>query len=142
MGQQGKMRKVLVSFYKKFKGKRINGYTRNGGQCIDAWREFVKMLTGDPYYGCPRVAGAEDIWNALDPKKWIKVRNTSKNFPLMGAIVICKRGRWGHVLFADDGCTATELRGIAQNWTLEHRVAKEEHDTYAEMEVIGWAYLR
>lgn len=135
------LRTKFLEFRKKWNGRRINGYSRNGGQCIDAGREFVKFLTGDAYHGIPRVAGAQDWFNAADPKKWLKIRNNPNNHPPDGAIVVCARGRWGH-LFMAYGCTATELAGWGQNWTVQYHCAAEHHDTYAEMECIGWLIPR
>lgn len=132
---------TMEQFRKKWKGKRINGYTPRGGQCVDEMREWIKNLTGNAYYGLPSIVAAKDAFAAADPKKWRKVRWDGTNTPPVGAILVFARGRWGHVSTARVGSTKKRAASFDQNWTLDHRCSDEAHDNTAH-KLIGWLVKR
>jgi CHAP domain len=137
--------------YARFKnmsrGRRISGWSRSGGQCVDYVRRFIQVVLGCRTNTIDWIArgNAVDFFKNASPKHFKKVKNTANNYPPEGAIVVIEHtdsqgNKYGHILTADKGCTKTRLYGFSQNWT-RHRLCFEEgHRHYSEpnFKVLGW----
>lgn len=132
---------TVESFRRKWRGKRIGGYTSRGGQCVDQMREWIRNLTGNAYHGLPRVVAAKDAFAAADPRKWRKVRWDGCNVPPVGAILVFARGRWGHVAVARAHSTRSRVASFDQNWSVDYRCTDEAHPN-ADHQLVGWLIKR
>lgn len=132
----------LVSFRRKWLGKRINGYSANGGQCVDECRQWLAEAFGwsrSKIYKAIPPGNAETWFKNASTTYFRKIKNTPSGKPPEGAIVVLSHGRYGHVFVAKAGCTTTKMYSLDQNWSIARRVTDEAH-RYSEC--IGWLVVR
>lgn len=129
----------LVAFRRKWRGRRINGYSEDGGQCVDEVRQWMAEGFGwsrAKIYAAIPPGDAKTFFSNASSKYFKKVRNTPRGIPPEGSIAVLDHGKHGHVMVVKGGYnTTTRMYTLDQNWSAYHRVADEAHG-YAEC--IGW----
>jgi surface antigen len=130
-------------------GKRINGYSENGGQCVDEARDYMKDVWGVNPYDMVKAGNAKHFLNNANTKKVRVIRRkangqvdppyAAKN-PPKGSILVTDSGRFGHVAVVESS-NSDYANTIDQNWSKKHRVTRERH-RYTSHGVIGWIIKR
>lgn len=132
----------MTAFMTKYNGKRINGYSTKGGQCVDETRQFMAECFGwsrNKIYDAVPPGNAETWFANADTKFFTKVRYKSGLIVPGYAIVVMKHGVYGHVFPAKFKSDKVKILSFDQNWSSYRRCAMEAH---SYREVIGWLIRR
>lgn len=125
-------------FVKKYDGRSIDFDSKNGGQCVDLYRQCCKEVLDVPQSPALGInGGAADIWTTYLKDYFEAIKNTPEGFPQEGDIVIWNRragGGYGHVAVALSG-DVNSFKSFDQNWS---RVSFCEVVTHNYTNVIGW----
>ncbi len=93
---------LLLEFYKKYKGKKVDYDGHFGAQCVDLFRQYCVEVLNIPHTGS--VVSAKDLYEKYDqlPKEqqyFERIPYTGQ-LPKEGDVVVfgaSKTNRWGHV---------------------------------------------
>lgn len=105
---------------------------------MDLARRWIENIGGVQPPGTGS-KGAKTVFQIAQTKHWTRMKNSPKNFPLAGDIVVFdakNKNKFGHIAIARDGCDARTLT-FDQNWSEKRRCTIEKHG-YTKDKVIGW----
>jgi hypothetical protein len=127
------LKEKVSRFVRRYDGKRIDGYSRSGGQCVDAVRQFMAETFGwsrSKIYNAVPPGNAKTFFANANPKYFRKVKNTPDYVPPVGAIGVYGSSMgngYGHVVIVREDSTKRLLKSFDQNYSLYRKCAREAH---------------